>query len=769
MLFLLTLPNTTILMKKHLLALCLTALAFTVSVKAAYHEYFDYNGTQRHMIVHAPSGLPESPALLVSLHGMNQDAAYQQNQCNWESVADTAKFVVVFPDGIDKSWNLSGRSDIDFILYIMDMMNERYNCDMNRVYLSGFSMGAMMCYYTASVCAEKFAAIAPVSGYMMDQSARSTCEIPVFHTHGTADDVCVYDPVPSYIEKWVNINKCNKTPEVYNPYPADKPQGNCTLKIWSDGTNGVEVALLTLPGKGHWHSMDTNGALTSKEIWNFVKNFSRGPAAAAPPKIVEAFPDTAMFDLPDSNLVLRYVFSEGIKVSALKATLSNLSKSYTLKADQTEEYDSILTFTVPYVLVHGEYSMTMENMVGRRGGKIRKRSWDCQVGLEDFDPYATTTEIYAADWQAGLDTYGECIPEGWKRSMKPASGFTKYTSPGTAVTEGSRIMQFSEEGEFSTGMYLCAESYSKVSMQGGVSNDNRIHLTPGAYQLEFKSASWNSGGSFDVSVSATAMSSVQVLEKTGLTSTGSAGGKGGGIITGSRQHSFAFDAPVESDYIFTFSTSDATGTGTVIGDFCIMRGVTKSQQYRGAYLRALDEFKTLLAAFQNSRFDESQELRSSMARTLENCDGYMGYTASGYSEITSTLTAANKRMNTRMTNVTQLDSLWTLANLLLDTYRNTPLASKSNYAKLEKAVTRNQSVSRTDDTRMSTVSGVILRAIQAFQSDIKTSVPAASVTITETEYISLDGREYLSPERQGLLIEVRHMSDGTVTRTLKRF
>ncbi|MDO5129761.1 MAG: hypothetical protein Q4D64_07560 [Prevotellaceae bacterium] len=37
------------------------------------------------MLVYAPADLPENAPLLISLHGMNQDAPYQQNMANWEA------------------------------------------------------------------------------------------------------------------------------------------------------------------------------------------------------------------------------------------------------------------------------------------------------------------------------------------------------------------------------------------------------------------------------------------------------------------------------------------------------------------------------------------------------------------------------------------------------------------------------------------------------------------------------------------------------------
>ncbi len=77
------------------------------------------------------------------MHGSGQSPDYQRAQAKWEQVADTAKFLVVFPGGINNQWDISGTSDINFITAIIDTMHRRYGIDRNRVYLSGFSMGGM--------------------------------------------------------------------------------------------------------------------------------------------------------------------------------------------------------------------------------------------------------------------------------------------------------------------------------------------------------------------------------------------------------------------------------------------------------------------------------------------------------------------------------------------------------------------------------------------------------------------------------------------------
>lgn len=258
-------------MKKFIYTLLILCLGVLTSQA---QETLVSSGRNRNIIVYAPNGIPANRPLLISLHGMNQSAAYQKGQADYAAVADTAKFVVVYPDGEGGGWDLGGDKDIKFITDIIDAMANRYKIDRNRVYLSGFSMGGMMTYYAMTKIADKIAAFAPVSGYNMGgPNATSSRPIPILHVHGTGDDVCTYGPVQSHIDAWVKRNKCNTTPQVSKPLsgPANT---NAEMRRYRNGENGVEVAHLVLPGKGHWHSNDPAVAMTNVEVWNFCKRWS---------------------------------------------------------------------------------------------------------------------------------------------------------------------------------------------------------------------------------------------------------------------------------------------------------------------------------------------------------------------------------------------------------------------------------------------------------------------------------------------------------------
>jgi len=265
------------------IAIILASLLVLTTLSYA-QENIVVNGKTRNMIVYAPSGIAKDRPLVISLHGMNQDAAYQKSTTKWELVADTAQFVVVYPNGLNKSWDISGSTDLNFISAIIDEMYNRYSIDKKRVYLTGFSMGGMMTYHAANNIADKIAAFGPVSGYM-STVFKSSRPIPLIHTHGTSDNVVPYADgnsgstgahfpgATAIASGWADRDGCNPTPVKTTPYPVGTSNSN-SRQVWSGGECETEVVLISLAGKGHWHSNDPAGVYTTTEIWNFVSKYS---------------------------------------------------------------------------------------------------------------------------------------------------------------------------------------------------------------------------------------------------------------------------------------------------------------------------------------------------------------------------------------------------------------------------------------------------------------------------------------------------------------
>ena len=268
---------------KQLITIVLMALSLVTS---AQHQFTNVTlrvgSADRTMKVYAPAGLQSNRPLVISLHGLNQDPDYQQNQARWEEVADTAKFVVVYPRAVNLSWDINGQSDINLLKAIITEMSTRYTIDKNRVYVTGFSMGGMMSYHTANNMADMIAAIGPVSGYLFGNTANSSRPMPIIHAHGTADDVIYYNPqgsqqgVAAMLQRWRTHNTCPSNGRVTSPYPANRPNSRSSRTDWGPCDAGSEVVLLTLDGKGHWHSNEESTVHTTRELWTFLRKFSLG-------------------------------------------------------------------------------------------------------------------------------------------------------------------------------------------------------------------------------------------------------------------------------------------------------------------------------------------------------------------------------------------------------------------------------------------------------------------------------------------------------------
>ena len=263
----------------------LASLLMVLCLQMAAQTWEDVKvGTStRKTLTYVPKNVEKSPALVISLHGMNQDPGFQQNQTQWNALADTEGFIVTYPLGNNRMWDTSGMGDVKFVEAVMKDMELKYHVDKNRIYLSGFSMGSWLGYHCLETLGDKIAAFGPVSGVDIGKQPRANRMVPIMHIHGTADDVFKYtgDPhhmaggypsIEEYVKKWAAYEGCDASnPQVIRPYPANCTGPKATRTIYNNVNDGVEVTLIAIDGKGHWHSNDPNGVNSTQELWNFFK------------------------------------------------------------------------------------------------------------------------------------------------------------------------------------------------------------------------------------------------------------------------------------------------------------------------------------------------------------------------------------------------------------------------------------------------------------------------------------------------------------------
>lgn len=191
----------------------------------------------RSAVIYAPDAR-DKPALVISMHGIGGGSWWTPGAMKYEALADTANFVVAYPEGENSQWDLGGDKDVNFVLAIIDSMYNRYGIDRDRVYASGFSMGGMMSWYLSCRIPDKIAAIVPGNGYPL--YGMSGCSevrhVPALQIHGTADDFVSYSGfVSSFLPSQIGRYGCPSSPRKTSPYPV--------------GANGRNASQLAQPSK----------------------------------------------------------------------------------------------------------------------------------------------------------------------------------------------------------------------------------------------------------------------------------------------------------------------------------------------------------------------------------------------------------------------------------------------------------------------------------------------------------------------------------------
>lgn len=91
-------------------------------------------------------------------------------------------------------------------------VNYKFRIDTNRVYLTGFSLGGAGTWYIAAKYPEKFAAIAPMSGFTshmdyIDNNINKLIDMPIWAFHGKIDIVVPFEETERIVKKLEGKNK----------------------------------------------------------------------------------------------------------------------------------------------------------------------------------------------------------------------------------------------------------------------------------------------------------------------------------------------------------------------------------------------------------------------------------------------------------------------------------------------------------------------------------------------------------------------------------
>lgn len=261
-------PLKNIDMKKFLFALALLLICFPAFSQSGTGA-FSFEGLQRDYRFYVPTAYnPATPAPLVfNLHGYTSNGQQQEFYSNMNAVADTAGFIVCYPNGVSNSWNsgftppyYGGVNDVGFLSVLIDSLSAQFNIDPARIYSCGMSNGGFMSLRLACDLESRIAAVGSVTGTMTSlqfANCNASRAVPVVQIHGDLDATVAYfgnalsQPVDSVLAYWRSVNGCTAA-AVYDTLPDLVQEGSTVTTQYYGGCNGgTEVLHYKVANGGH--------------------------------------------------------------------------------------------------------------------------------------------------------------------------------------------------------------------------------------------------------------------------------------------------------------------------------------------------------------------------------------------------------------------------------------------------------------------------------------------------------------------------------------
>lgn len=252
----------------------------------------DVDGRARTYLAYVPSNYDGKQAvpLVIVLHGATQSAESAERMSGMSRLADREGFIAAYPTGVGRvpTWNAgnccgyaraNNVDDIGFLRTMIARLENAYNIDRRRIYVTGISNGAMLSFRAACEMSDVVAAVAPVEG-AQNVECRPASPVSVLIFHGTADRLVPIDggstpfqmgpkrndaAAADTIAFWVKRDACSTEPK-------HEESAEVHIDRYSGCAHNTAVAFYAIQGGRHmWPGLTISGnhVQATEIMWKF--------------------------------------------------------------------------------------------------------------------------------------------------------------------------------------------------------------------------------------------------------------------------------------------------------------------------------------------------------------------------------------------------------------------------------------------------------------------------------------------------------------------
>ena len=266
------------------------------------------DGVARTYALHVPSTFQKNAgALVIVLHGSGGSGLKIEGNTGFSTLADQDGFAVAYPDGLvnptiaQTDWAYffnDFTDDAGFLRQLINTLQANVEPDRNKIYVTGFSAGALMSHRMGVQASDLVAAIGAVEGTLSSSTTPQTVPaalgpVSVIALHGDQDPTVRYCGSQTDASQEDTFNywsgaSANSCSNFDTSSALCDAQGNITAVVEKDATSctgNTEVKFYKLIGGEHeWYSNPMNvsgqvpfnpdfdastGITTSDIVWNF--------------------------------------------------------------------------------------------------------------------------------------------------------------------------------------------------------------------------------------------------------------------------------------------------------------------------------------------------------------------------------------------------------------------------------------------------------------------------------------------------------------------
>ncbi|MDQ2889569.1 MAG: alpha/beta hydrolase-fold protein [Gemmatimonadota bacterium] len=229
-------------------------------------------GRFRDFLLHIPAGYDarRSVPLIFVFHGSSASASVIERETSFDMIADSLGFVVVYPEGLHRGWNIGECcrysfmehvSEVAFVKALIGRLEAGLNLDRSRIFATGYSDGGTLSMLLACSTPQLITAVASVSGTLLDPLPECNVSkpVPALIIHGTADSHIPFKgqagvrstapgqhrtlSAPELTRFWVRRDRCNESPSVSRSGRVVRTEYSCP--------DSAEVLFYVIEGGEH--------------------------------------------------------------------------------------------------------------------------------------------------------------------------------------------------------------------------------------------------------------------------------------------------------------------------------------------------------------------------------------------------------------------------------------------------------------------------------------------------------------------------------------